>query len=59
MVRPVSVRQPSMRSLRYWMCRKPRRMRWTRCSGVVKATLESRPRRSRDQMPSTGLGPGA
>ena len=28
-----------MSSLRYWMCRRPRRMRWTRCSGVLKATL--------------------
>ena len=26
-----SARQPSMGSLRYWMCRRPRRMRWTRC----------------------------
>ncbi len=43
---------------RYWMWRKPRRMRWMRCSGVRKATLDSRPRRSRDQMPSTGLRSG-
>lgn len=34
-----------MRSLRYWMYRRPRLMRWTRCSGVLKATLESQPRR--------------
>lgn len=58
-VRPVSARQPSMRWLRYWMCRRPRRMRWARCSGVLKATLESQPRRRRDQIPSTGLRSGA
>lgn len=39
MVRPVSARQPSMRWLRYWMWRRPCRMRWMRCSGVEKATL--------------------
>ncbi|AZS89600.1 hypothetical protein ELQ87_39160 [Streptomyces griseoviridis] len=59
MVRPVSVRQPSMRWLRYWMCRRPLRTVQMRCSGVEKATLESQPRRRRDQMPSTGLRSGA
>lgn len=59
MVRLVSVRQPSIRLLRYWMCRRPLRTVRMRCSGVEKATLESQPRRSRDQMPSTGLRSGA
>jgi hypothetical protein len=48
-----------MRFLRYWMCRRPLRRVQLRCSGVEKATLESQPRRSRDQMPSTGLRSGA
>lgn len=59
MVRPVSVRQPSIRLLWYWMLRRPWRMVSMRCSGVVKATLDSHPRRSRDQIPSTGLRSGA
>ena len=41
MVRPVSVRQPSERWLRYWMCRRPRRTVWTRCSRALKATFDS------------------
>lgn len=44
-----------MRWGRYWMVRRPWRMVWMRCSGVVKAVLDSHPRRSSDQMPSTGL----
>lgn len=30
-------------------------MRWTRYSGVLKATLESQPRRRRDQIPFDGV----
>jgi hypothetical protein len=43
---------------RHWMWRKPRRMRSMRCSGLLKATLDSQPRRSSDQIPSTGLRSG-
>lgn len=57
-VRPASARQPSMRSLRHWMCDRTLRMRRTRCSGVLKATLESRARRRSDEIPSTGSRSG-
>jgi hypothetical protein len=48
-----------MRLLRYWILRSPCRSVLMRWSGSVNAVLARLLRRSRDQMPSTGLRSGA